>query len=207
MPFPSFHTEISPVSLLIVILIVFMLGSRCLLSEAFTKISSKILYNPGTYVTVRNTILSFSKTHIPSFSFSVEPMYVSGRSIMCSYCDFFWYLVDSCARSIDERLLDFAFAAKASVSLSNMSSSESSSSSSTTGAFFALALGLALALALAFGLGFSSSLIPNSDSSESSTTVDFPFGFGRPEFARTAMFSSSLKSKSESSMVGYTLHT
>ena len=28
-----------------------MLGSRCLLSAAFTTISSKILYRPGTYVT------------------------------------------------------------------------------------------------------------------------------------------------------------
>ena len=35
--------------------------------------------------------------------FSTEPMYVSGRSMMCSSCVFFWYLFESSARSIDVR--------------------------------------------------------------------------------------------------------
>ena len=48
MPCPSFHTESEPASRSIVTLIVVIVGSRCLLSAAFTTISSKILYRPGT---------------------------------------------------------------------------------------------------------------------------------------------------------------
>lgn len=42
------------------ILIVDILGSRCLLSAAFTTISSKILYKPGTYVIDLTTSFSDS---------------------------------------------------------------------------------------------------------------------------------------------------
>ena len=42
-PCPSFHTETEPSAESIVILIVVIVGSRCLLSAAFTMISSKIL--------------------------------------------------------------------------------------------------------------------------------------------------------------------
>lgn len=68
-----------------------ILGSRTLLSAALTKISSKILYNPGAYVMSCCTSCSPSWTHSLSSFLSVLPMYVSGRSKMCSSCDFFWY--------------------------------------------------------------------------------------------------------------------
>ena len=57
-------------------------------------ISSKILYNPGTNDTLRwtNCFVPASNTHICCVCFSTDPMYVSGRSKMCSNCVFFVYV-------------------------------------------------------------------------------------------------------------------
>lgn len=51
-----------------------MEGSRTLLSAALTRISSKILYRPGAYVTARNARRSPSCTQSVCCCFSVLPM-------------------------------------------------------------------------------------------------------------------------------------
>ena len=53
-----------------------MSGSRCLLSAAFTTISSNILYSPGVYVTSRwrMRLSDASYTNIGCVTDSVEPM-------------------------------------------------------------------------------------------------------------------------------------
>eukprot|EP00962_Isochrysis_galbana_P036427 scaffold12591_cov102-Isochrysis_galbana.AAC.3 len=71
-----------------------MEASRCLLSAALTRISSKILYRPGTYDTLRCRIrpASASKTHASAVTASMEPTYVSGRCRMCWCWVSFWYV-------------------------------------------------------------------------------------------------------------------
>lgn len=71
----------------------FIDSSFCLLSAALTKISSKILYSPGTNLTLRSSISSRSelKTHMICSTCSTEPIYVSGLLTICSSCVSFWY--------------------------------------------------------------------------------------------------------------------
>ena len=92
-PRPLFFTEITPSSRLTSTRSSFMFLSRCLLSAAFTRISSKILYRPGTKETLRFSMETVSelKAHICSVVISTEPMYVSGRFKMCSSWVSFWY--------------------------------------------------------------------------------------------------------------------
>lgn len=77
---------------LISILIVSIFLSRCLLSAALTRISSKILYKPGTQVISLEIIFacSVSQTHICCLTNSTEPIQVSGRRSTCSKGVFFW---------------------------------------------------------------------------------------------------------------------
>ena len=72
---PLFHTETVLLAASIVTRSAFMDASRVLLSAALTRISSKILYRPGTNVTVRDTIfcVAGSSTHIACVCFCVEP--------------------------------------------------------------------------------------------------------------------------------------
>lgn len=73
-----------------------MFLSLCLLSAALTKISSKILYKPGTKVTSLQFIpTSSSYTHINWVNGSTDPMYVSGRRRICSSWVFFWYTLST----------------------------------------------------------------------------------------------------------------
>jgi hypothetical protein len=67
-------------------------SSLTLLSAALTRISSKILYRPGTYDTSRTAspVAPPSCAHSRAVWRSVDPTYVSGRSRICSNCVFFW---------------------------------------------------------------------------------------------------------------------
>ena len=92
MPLPSLKTRTTPSAASMSTLSVTIVGSRTLLSVAFTRISSKILYRPGTKLIWRCTSLSMalSYTQARASVFSHDPTYVSGRSRMCSSCVFFW---------------------------------------------------------------------------------------------------------------------
>lgn len=100
-PFPLLKTEICPDSRSTVTLISSMFLSFCLLSAAFTRISSKILYKPGTNETSRFSMrpVLLLNAHICFLSRSTEPMYVSGRLMMCSSCVSYRYRLASNRRS------------------------------------------------------------------------------------------------------------
>mmetsp|Transcript_14134 Transcript_14134/g.43686 ORF Transcript_14134/g.43686 Transcript_14134/m.43686 type:complete len:203 (+) Transcript_14134:3217-3825(+) len=167
MPLPSFATAMVPFSRLISTLMVVIVGSRCLLSAALTIISSKILKRPGTYVTGRRTmrLVDASRTHMGCVDCSMEPMYVSGRSRMCSSCVFFWY--------VSSIVLPPFFFGAAFLGL-GASSIEKSSSSSEAAFFF---LGAAFLGAAALGAGaffFGGGLATTSMSSSSKSDSDSP---------------------------------
>ncbi|KAH0250444.1 hypothetical protein KCV00_g232, partial [Aureobasidium melanogenum] len=68
-PRPLLRTEISPFSRSIQTLISFMFLSRCLLSAALTRISSKILYRPGVR---RSRFFGIARWRCPSWAWA-EP--------------------------------------------------------------------------------------------------------------------------------------